>query len=531
MSTPYARASQEAPPVRSRYAVQPRRPAGLATVVLTVVSVMVAGLFAGAVLFGGVAFAQQGTLRVALEPPVQLDPAFASSDSEIAVLNSVYDYLVDIDAGNNVQPRLASEWSVSEDGLAYTFRLVDNAAFHDGAPLTAEDVVWTFDRLRDPALDLPTSDLYANISDIEATGDLEVTFTLAEANPFFLYDLSDNHALILKAGTSDAGTNFNGTGPFRVDDYRAGTRMTLSANPNYFVSGKPGVERLELIFFRDQVAAVDAIRGRQVDLVLRMPTPLFQTLQAQPGIEALSVPTNAFDLIRLRADRPPGDDPRVQQALKLATDVDAIVEAVTLGLAAPGKHSPIGPLYERYHAEDLELPEPDVERARELLAEAGYGDGLRLELHTPDTGDRPTLAVVLKDQWSRAGIDVNVVVQPESVYYGDGGWLEVNLGITGWGSRPVPQFYLDVMLACDAEWNEAHWCDPEVDRLIELAGTTLDEEERVEAYAEIQRILVERGPIMVPYFFPQFAAIREGYANFELKAFPGRSDLAAITVP
>jgi peptide/nickel transport system substrate-binding protein len=521
MPTPFARASQEAPPLPPRF---DRRPARLAGRVAAVV-VAVTAFFAPAAL------AQQGTLRVALEPPVQLDPAFASSDSEIAVLNAIYDYLVDIDADNDVQPRLARDWDVSSDGLSYTFRLVDDAEFHDGDPLTAEDVVWTFDRLRDPELDLPTSDLYANIAGIEATGEHEVTFTLVEPNPFFLYDLSDNHALILKAGTDDADTAFNGTGPFRVENYRAGTRMTLSANPDYFMTGKPGVERLELIFFRDQVAAVDAIRGRQVDLVLRMPTPLFQTLQGQQGIEALSVPTNAFDLVRLRADRPPGDDPRVQQALKLATNVEAIVAAVTLGLAAPGKHSPIGPLYDRYHAADLELPEPNPERARELLAEAGYPDGLRLELHTPDTGDRPTLAVVLKEQWSRAGIDVNVVVQPESVYYGDGGWLEVDLGITGWGSRPVPQFYLDVMLACDAEWNEAHWCDEEVDRLIEVAGSTLDDDERVQAYHEIQRILIERGPIMVPYFFPQFAAIREGYANFELKAFPGRSDLAAVTAP
>jgi peptide/nickel transport system substrate-binding protein len=81
--------------------------------------------------------------------------------------------------------------------------------------LTAEDVVWTFDRLRDPSADLPTKDLYSNIDMIEASGGLEVTFTLKQPNPFFLYDLSDNHALILKAGTTDADTNFNGTGPFK----------------------------------------------------------------------------------------------------------------------------------------------------------------------------------------------------------------------------------------------------------------------------------------------------------------------------
>lgn len=516
MSTPYARATSSAPPVRAALSTR-----------WSILAALSAALFFGA----AAAQAQSGTLRVALEPPVRLDPAFASADAEIAVLNAVYDYLVDIDADNAVIPRLATDWTESDDGLTYTFTLAEGVTFHDGSPLTAEDVVWTFDRLRDPALELPTADLYANISAVEASAEGEVTFTLAERNPFFLYDLSDNHAVVLKANTEDADTTFNGTGPFVVESYSAGNRMALAANPDYFMADKPGVERLEFIFFSDQVAAVDALRGGQVDLVMRMPTALFATLQEAPGIETANVPTNAFDLVRLRADRPPGDDPRVQRALKLATDRQMIAELVTLGLATPGQDSPIGPLFSQYYAEDLEVPPRDPERARALLAEAGYEDGLSLDLHTPDSGDRPDLAVVLQEQWAEAGIDVNVIVEPESVYYGDNGWLEVDLGITGWGSRPVPQFFLEVMLACGARWNEAHWCDEEVDALIREAGTTPDEAARVEAYREIQRILLERGPIIVPYFFPQFGAIREGFTGFDMKAFPGRTDLAAIRAP
>jgi peptide/nickel transport system substrate-binding protein len=153
MATPYARATQAAPPIASARAPRPtprhdglgdrrrhvgrrRRPGGPA----------------------------EGTLRVALEPTVRLDPAFASSDAEIAVLNAVYDYLVDVDVDNAVQPRLAYWWTVSDDGLSYTFDLVEGATFHDGSPLTADDVVWTFDRLRDAELELPTADLYANVA-------------------------------------------------------------------------------------------------------------------------------------------------------------------------------------------------------------------------------------------------------------------------------------------------------------------------------------------------------------------------------
>jgi len=472
----------------------------------------------------------EGVLRVAMQPIVQTDPAFISSDSEVLVANHVYDYLVDVDAKSNIQPRLATEWTTSDDGLTYTFTLAEGVAFHDGSPFSAADVVWTFDRLRDPALELPTADLYKNIASIEATGDLEVTFTLAQPNPFFLYDLSDNHALILKADTQDADTNFNGTGPFKVTQYTPEDRVTLVANEDYFIEGQPKLAGLEIIFFNDETASVDALRSGQVDLVMRMSTALFESLKSEPNIVTIDIPTNGFDLVRLRSDREPGNDPRVIQALKLATDRQEILDLVQQGYGAVGRDSPIGPLYTAYYTEETPIPERDVEAARELLADAGYADGLQLELHTPDTGGRPDLAAVLKEQWAEAGVDIEIIVEPESVYYGDNGWLEVDLGITGWGSRPYPQFYLDVMLKSDAVWNEAHFSDEELDALATTAGATLDEAERVEAYREIQRILIERGPVIIPYYFAQFGAISKQFAGFELKAFAGRTDFRTVSL-
>ena len=484
--------------------------------------------FAAAALLAVATVATAQTLRVGTEIPSQLDPAFASADAEILVLSNVYDYLVEIDAQNQIQPGLASSWTVSQDGRTWTFALREGITFHSGADFGPDDVVATFDRLRDPDADLPTSDLFANVTSVEATGPAEVTFELVEPNAFFLFDLSDNHAVIVDSEARDLGTVFDGTGPFEVTSYAAEDRMTLIANDAYF-AGDPGVDELELIFFADQAAAVAALRGGQIDLVLRMPTPLFQSLEGARGIDRFRVATNAFDLVRLRNDRAPGDDPRVVEALKLAVDRQAIVEVVTDGLGALGSDTPVGPLYDAYYEPNVTPPARDVERARALLAEAGYADGLELVLNVPDSGDRPDLAVVLKEQLEEAGFEIEVRVQPESVYYGDGGWLDVDFGITGWGSRPVPQFYFDTMVACGAVWNEAHYCDAEVDALIETAGSTLDEQERQQAYADLQRILANEGPYVIPYFFPQFAAMRDAFTGLDLKAFPGRTDLAAIT--
>ncbi len=469
--------------------------------------------------------------RVAMQPIVQIDPALISSDAEVAVANVVYDYLVDVDVDSRIVPRLATSWSVREDGTEYAFVLAEDVRFHDGSPLVPGDVVWTFDRLRDPENGYATEAVYANIERIDVTGPREVTFRLARPNPFFLYDLSDNHAVVLQRGTSDF-TAFNGTGPFVVDDYRPEDRIVMTANPDYFVDGAPKLDRLEFIFFGDQVAGVDALRGGQVDMAWRMSSALFLTLLDEPGLVALDVPTNGFDLIRLRSDIPPGDDPAVIQAMKLATDREAIFQIVQLGLGAVGRDSPIGPLYADYYDESTPIPPRDPVAARVLLAGAGYPDGLEIDLHTPDTGGRPDLAVVLKEQWAEAGILVNVIVEPESVYYGENHWLDEELGITGWGSRPYPQFYMDSMLTCDAlppdGWNESRFCDEAFDRLAETAGTTLDEQQRIDAYAEIQRILIERGPVIIPYFFAAVAAHSDRFDGVDLKAFPGRTDFRTV---
>ena len=469
----------------------------------------------------------ESVFRVAMQPIVQIDPALISSDAEVAVANAVYDYLVDVDADSRIIPRLAASWTVSSDGTEYTFVLPDGIHFHDGSPLVPGDVVWTFDRLRDPANGFATESVYANIERIDVTGSREVTFRLAEPNPFFLYDLSDNHALIVKRGTADFST-FNGTGPFVVEDYRPEDRIVFLANEDYFIEGVPRLDRVEFIFFGDQVASVDALRGGQVDMAWRMSSALFLTLQGEPGIVAVDVPTNGFDLVRLRSDIPPGNDPAVLEAMKLATDREAIFQIVQLGLGAVGRDSPIGPLYAAYHDESTPIAPRDPNAARQVLTNAGYPDGLTIDLYTPDTGGRPDLAVVLKEQWADAGITVNVIVEPESVYYGENHWMDKELGITGWGSRPYPQFYMNSMLTCDAAWNESRFCDAEFDALAAVAGTTLDEAERVAAYADIQRILIERGPVIIPYFFAAVAAHSDRFGGVELKAFPGRTDFRTV---
>jgi peptide/nickel transport system substrate-binding protein len=138
----------------------------------------------------------------------------------------------------------------------------------------------------------------------------------------------------------------------------------------------------------------------------------------------------------------------------------------------------------------------------------------------------------LRSQWQDAGIRVELNPREEAVYYADGpdSWLEADLGITPWGSRPTPQFYLNVALKTGAVWNEAKYSDVELDALIDLAGSSLDQEERIGAYRRIQTVLIERGPLIIPYFFASLTATRESVEGITPHPFPGRMDLRFATV-
>ena len=468
-------------------------------------------------------------LRVAMQPIQATDPVAISSDSEIAFANAVYDYLIDVDANNEIQPRIASSWETSDDGLTYTFNLANNIKFHDGSNLTPEDVIYTFNRLKNPDVSGSTADLFSNIDTIQAGTETQIVITLSNSNPFFLFDLSDNRAVIVKAGSTDLA-DFNGTGPFRVINQDLADQIQMARNTDYFMANTPQLDRLEFIFFADQSAAVDALKSAQVDVIWRISNAQLQNLQTEPGIISIDIPTNGFDLVRLRSDQPPGDDPRVVQALKLATDRQQIWQLVQLGLGAPGSDSPIGPMFSAYYTPDAQIPSRDPEAAQRLLREAGYENGLELEMHVPNTGGRPDLAVILKEQWAEAGINIDIQLQPEDIYYADNKWLDVGLGITGWGSRPTPQQFFDQMLECNATWNESKFCDDEFDRLSEIAGSSLNEDARASAYSSMERILIQKASIIIPYFFAQTAAIRDHVLGFELKPFAGRTDFRTVSI-
>ena len=439
-----------------------------------------------------------GMLKRGWQPPTQLDPAFQASSTEIAACAQIYDWFVWIDEQNRPAKALATDWESNKEGTVWTFEMMKGVTFHNGKTLTADDVVFTFDRLRDKTVGAATAALYANISEIKAVDSTHVRFTLANANPDLPADLGDYHAAVVDRETTDFKRTHNGTGPFILDRFSPEDRAVFKRNPNYWMKDLPYLEGIQDIYSPQQSSQVEALRGGELDWVGGVSAELAETLKREGKVTIHLGEPNMHFVIHMRSDRGPTKDNRVRQALKAATDRNAILQAARLGYGVTGRDTPIGPIFKDFY---LDVPEPkrDVAKAKGLLKDAGY-ENLSITLVAQSGFDVPKIALVWKEQLAEAGVNVEVNVVPPDVYYQDNGWLEVDFGITEWALRATPQPYLQLAYMSDAKWNESHWSDEELDKLAAQAASELDRAKRADLYKQIQRIFIERGPIIVPYF-------------------------------
>jgi peptide/nickel transport system substrate-binding protein len=503
-----------------------------------VVALVIAMLLTAAVFTAGAQ--ADNVLRIGMRSPVTLDPALGTNDPEVLFNNQIYDYLIDVLPDGTLAPSLASEWAISDDSLTYTLTLVEGVTFHDGSAFTAADVVFTFQRLQ--AIESSALGLLGDFT-VEADGDYSVVFTLAAPNADFLFGVASRFSVILQDGQEtpnvlgeDGGLeNFNGTGPFVLSEYLPGESATLVANENYWIEDQPVLDGLQLIFIEEDSAKIDALRSGTVDFIMKIPEDQVPILDAEGNLTILVQNTNTHPVIRLRSDEGHiGEDVRVRQAFKYATDRELLNLDVNDGSGAVGNNDPIGPVYGSLYAPQ-EVQEYDPIRACELIEEAGFVDDsgaprLEAEFYVVEAFNYPTLAQFMQQQWEEGCIYVELIVRPENIYYGDNEWMEVDLSLTGWGTRPVPQEYLNVAYASDGIYNESHWSDEELDALIADAAVTADPEARAAIYAEISQIFNERGPILIPYFIPVYGAVNDTVQDIDMHSFPGRTDFRTVSV-
>jgi peptide/nickel transport system substrate-binding protein len=482
------------------------------------------------------AHAQGGTLTIGTNAPVNLDPSLGSNDPEILFNRMIYDYLFDVNLDNQVVPNLANGYGISEDGLVYTVSLLPEVWFQDGTTFDSADVVSTFARLKtiqSPALGLLSGGDFT----VEAPDATTVVFTLTAPNADFLFGLAGRLTFIIPEEITEPNVliegegelaNFTGTGPFVLVEYKPGESATFVRNEIYHRVDEVLLDEVVHVYIEDPLAQIDALQSGAVDFIFKVPVDQVAVLE-NAGLNILAVATNQHPVIRIRtAEGFRGEDVRIRQALKLGVNRAELNELILDDLGVVGNNDPIGPLYGDYFA-TIEQPH-DPTAACALILEATGDERISFDFYVVDALGYPDLAAVMQQQWEEACIDVNILVRPENVYYGDNEWLDAELGLTGWGSRPIPQQYLLEAYTTGAPYNESNFSDEEVDTLTAMATLSVNPMERAAIYQSIAAIFAERGPIIVPFFAPMIGATSARVEGLEMNPFPGLTDLRGVSV-
>lgn len=447
--------------------------------------------------------------------PDTFDPAFAVVAETIWAHEHLYSRLTRVNADLSVVGDIAQSWEANETVDAWTFALRPGIRFHHGRELTSADVVATFERMLDEATGSPGRNFYGAIDAIETPDDLTVTFRLAAANADFPYLLGFRYGGILPADRLDTIANEPvGTGPYLLGEHAPGERTTLTRFEDYFAADVEAF--LDSVVFQvvpEEQGRVAALRTGDIDVVTSLSAAAFSQLDGQSGIDRIRVESGSMMDVTVQLDQEPFTDIRVVQALKLAAGRPTIIAAAYGGNAVEGADHPISPIMP-FHDPNVVAPARDVERARELLAEAGYPDGITLELATSSQrAGMGEVALALQETVRDAGIRIEIRDEPIQTYWSDV-WLRRPMFVGNTFGRATPNEILTSHFMSDGGTNGSNLADPELDELIVRGRSVNDADERAEIYSEIQRIVAERSGSLIHSFYDFLAAKRSAVQGF-----------------
>jgi peptide/nickel transport system substrate-binding protein len=371
---------------------------------------LLAAVAIAAAVCAGSAFAEKTdlTMGMVLEPP-HLDPTggAAAAIDEVDYAN-VFEGLTRIDRNGEVKPALAESWTISDDGLTYTFKLHDGVKFHDGTDMTAEDVKFSLDRAMAPESTNAQKALFEPIESVEVVDPTTVVVKLKRPTGHFLFNMGWGDAVIVAPETADNNKSDPvGTGPFKFGEWVAGDHITLVKNPNYW--GAPvALDKATFKIIPDPAAATAALMAGDVDAFSLFPAPEARAqFEADPRFKVAVGSTEGETILAINNGRKPFDDPRVRQAIAHAIDRQAIIDGAMFGLGTPiGSH--FAPHHPAYF--DLTGTYPyDPEKARELLKEAGYPDGFEATLKLPPPSYARRGGEIVADQLGKVGIKLEII--------------------------------------------------------------------------------------------------------------------------
>ena len=452
-----------------------------------------------------------GKIRIGVSQDVDsLDPHIARSAGTREVLFNIYEGLVKPNSNGEIVGAIATDYRISDDMLVYTFTLREGVKFHDGAAVTAEDVKYSIERLADTSDGEPLVSAFSIINEVNIVDGETVEIVLGEPDPDFLPHLT---VAIIPAGADDLTTNPIGTGPFMFHSRNPGERIILERFEDYW-GDNAHLEQVEFRVMSDPDMTVTYLNGGSIDMALRL-TPV-QVAQLSDDFYVEAGTMNLVQALYLNNAKAPLDNLLVRQALNYAVNQDEIIHIVGGGYGIRLGTSMLPGLRDYFDESFAEYYQHNAERAKELLAEAGYPDGFDLEIVISSTSQTHVdTGQVIVEQLRAVGINATIRLVDWSV------WLEEVFGNQEYQATVVgvdaPTLSARAMLerfTSTGSGNFVNFSNEEYDEVFAQAIVTVDRAERQALYHRLQEILVEQAANVYIQDQAHLVAIRNDFAGY-----------------
>ena len=456
-----------------------------------------------------------GTIRVAyVGSPVKLDPHVATGSEEWSMLRAVYDNLVWTDETLSPKPELAESWESTPDAKVWTFKLRKGVKFHHGRELDADDVVFTFNRIFNPATASPARSVFSMVEKVEKVDPLVVRFSLKSPFAEFAQLVGGSfQAKIAPRDVADLNKTPTGTGPFKLTEFVPGDHVTLVRNDAYWRSGEPYLDQIRIVYLPEEAAHVAGLMTGDLDMSWWPSAEVIPIYQANRDITVSIAQSYGYQPIIMRVDQPPFNKPEVRRAFRLICNRDSLRKIAVGNLDVPVSNDHPIPPFSPMYMEQKPLAQ-DIETAKKLLSDAGYKDGMDIEMMAW-TGRAGLVQAALgfQDMAKRANVRISVNTVPADIFLSKY-WLKHNFFVTNWNGRTTLYEMLALAYQSDAQWNESQWKSKAIDDLIEGVRREQEPAKRKAVFAEIQKMFIEDSPAIIAYHRPSVMAYRKHLKDF-----------------
>jgi peptide/nickel transport system substrate-binding protein len=436
-----------------------------------------------------------GKLRVATQSASTadpLDPVRGAQTTDYDRAFMFYNGLTRLDGRLVPQPELAESFS-SEGAKVWTFTLRKGVTFHDGSNLTPEDVVYSFNRVKDPKTGSSARALATQMVDIAADGPGAVRITLETPNADLPVILGTPHFMIVKAGTTDF-TKGNGTGPFTVKEFSPGVRSIAVRNPNYWKHGKPYLDEIELFSIEDETARVNALLAGDIAVASQIGPRVLRRIKATPGFSVFETNSGNYNDFIFRQDADPTRNADLVLAIKYLFDREQMKNA--LG-GVIGNDQPIDPTNRYYNAAVPQRPF-DPDKAKFHFQKSGLGN-TALPLYVMAGNTMTDQAVILQQSALAIGMNIDLQRMPKDGYWTNV-WMKHPFTGGNINPRPSADSLFTLFFKSDSAWNESGWKNEQFDKLLIDARGETDDTKRKQIYGDMQTIVSDKGGIGLPLF-------------------------------